>query len=85
MFEGKIAASNMLKGMTAVPDYTGVQAFQLPSTPSRNSTGSASLNRKRETAASIVGKHNDTSGWSSTYRVGETKREEGDHLQRSPS
>lgn len=43
----------MLKGMTAVPDYTGVQAFQLPCTPSRNSTGSASLNRKLETAASI--------------------------------
>lgn len=70
VFEGKVAASNMVKGATTVPDYAGVPTtvFTVP--------GLARVGRlEQEAAASGVDldvRYNDTSTWYSNYRIGET-------------
>lgn len=70
VFEGKVAASNMIKGTETVPDYAGV-----PSTvftiPELNRVGMLEHEAARDGRETSVRFH-DTSGWYSNYRVGET-------------
>jgi glutathione reductase (NADPH) len=70
VFEGKVAASNMLKGTTTVPDYAGVPTavFTIPE------LARVGLLEDQAAAAGINVdvRYNDTSGWYSNYRVGET-------------
>ena len=70
VFEGKIAASNMLKGITTVPDYTGVPTTVF-TIPELNRVGVLEQ-EARDRGIDIVVETNDTSGWYSNYRVGET-------------
>lgn len=69
VFEGKVAASNMLKDTTTVPDYAGVPTavFTIPELVR------VGLLEDEATAASIDVdvRYNDTSGWYSNYRIGE--------------
>lgn len=70
VIEGKVAASNMLKGSTTVPDYTGVPAtvFTIPEL--------ARVGLLEEEAAEqgidVDIRFRDTSNWYSNYRIGET-------------
>jgi glutathione reductase (NADPH) len=70
VFEGKVAASNMLKGTTTTPDYAGVPTavFTIPELVR------VGLLEDEATAAGIDVdvRYNDTSGWYSNYRIGET-------------
>lgn len=70
VFEGKVAASNMVKGTTTVPDYAGVPAvvFTIPE------LARVGLLEDEATAAGIDVdvRYHDTSSWYSNYRVGET-------------
>ncbi len=70
VFEGKVAATNMLAGTTTVPDYTGVPTtvFAIPE-----------LTRvgMREEDANASGltvdvRYTDTGGWYSNYRLGQS-------------
>ncbi|MBM7847822.1 dihydrolipoyl dehydrogenase family protein [Arthrobacter roseus] len=70
VFEGKIAASNMLKGVTTVPDYTAVPTTVF-TIPELNRVGILEQ-EARASGLDIEVRHNDTSGWYSNYRVGET-------------
>ncbi|MBT8207206.1 MAG: NAD(P)/FAD-dependent oxidoreductase [Acidimicrobiia bacterium] len=70
VFEGKIAASNMLKSATNVPDYAGVTTavFTIPELARVGML---------ETEAVAAGidldvRYTDTSDWYSNYRIGET-------------
>jgi glutathione reductase (NADPH) len=70
VFEGKIAASNMLKSATNVPDYAGVPTavFTIPELARVGML---------ETEAVTAGidldvRYTDTSGRYSNYRIGET-------------
>ncbi|WP_137123278.1 dihydrolipoyl dehydrogenase family protein [Segeticoccus rhizosphaerae] len=70
VFEGKVAASNMLKGATMVPDYAGVPTgvFTIPEL-----TRVGMLEHEaRERGIDVDVRYSDTSGWYSSYRVGET-------------
>ena len=70
VFEGKVAASNMLKGTTTVPDYDGVPTavFTIPEL--------ARVGLLEEDARAqgidLDVRYSDTSGWYSNYRIGET-------------
>lgn len=70
VFEGKVAASNMLKGTTTVPDYTGVPTavFTIPE------LARVGLLEDEATAVGmdVDVRYNDTSDWYSNYRIGET-------------
>lgn len=70
VFEGKVAASNMLKGTTTVPDYAGVPAavFTIPE------LARVGLLEDEAAAAGINVRvrYRDTSRWYSNYRIGET-------------
>jgi glutathione reductase (NADPH) len=70
VFEGKIAASNMLKGATTVPDYTGVPTTVF-TIPELNRVGMLEEEARRS-GRDVAVRFNDTSGWYSNYRVGET-------------
>jgi len=68
--EAKVAASNMLKATTTTPDYTGIPTavFTIPE-----------LVRVGMSEAEATGhgidlnvRYSDTSGWYSSYRIGET-------------
>jgi glutathione reductase (NADPH) len=69
VFEGKVAASNMLKGTTTVPDYAGVPTvvFTIPE------LARVGLLQDEATAAGIDVdvRYSDTSSWYSNYRIGE--------------
>jgi glutathione reductase (NADPH) len=70
VFEGKVAASNMLKGTTTVPDYAGVPTAVF-SIPELARVGLL------EDEAAVAGmdvdvRYTETSGWFSNYRIGET-------------
>jgi glutathione reductase (NADPH) len=70
VFEGKVAASNMLKGTTTVPDYTGVPTavFTIPEL-----TRVGLLEQQaREQGIDVDVRYRDTSSWYSNYRLGET-------------
>ncbi|WP_291383487.1 NAD(P)/FAD-dependent oxidoreductase [Demequina sp.] len=70
VFEGKVAASNMLNGAATVPDYTGVPTavFTIPEL-----VRVGLLEREaREQGLDIDVRYRDTSGWYANYRIGET-------------
>ncbi|WP_341361337.1 NAD(P)/FAD-dependent oxidoreductase [Georgenia sp. M64] len=70
VFEGKVAASNMLKATTTIPDYTGVPTavFTIPEL-----TRVGMLEQEaRDQGIDIDVRYHDTSGWYSNYRIGET-------------
>lgn len=70
VFEGKVAASNMLKSATIVPDYAGVPTavFTIPE------LARVGMLESEAVAAGIDldVRYTDTSGWYSNYRIGET-------------
>ena len=70
VFEGKIAASNMLKGTMTVPDYAGVPTTVF-TIPELNRVGMLEHEAVRDGRAIAV-RYNDTSSWYANYRVGET-------------
>lgn len=70
VFEGKVAASNMLNGTTTTPDYAGVPTavFTVPELArvgllEQDATGNG---------IELDVRYNDTSSWYSNYRIGET-------------
>lgn len=68
--EGKVAASNMLKGATTVPNYTGIPTavFSIPEL-----TRVGLLEQEtRDRGMDVDVRCRDTSGWYSNYRIGET-------------
>ncbi len=69
VFEGKVAASNMLKGTTTVPDYTGTPTTVF-TIPELNRVGMLEHDARRD-GRDITVRYNDTSGWYANYRVGE--------------
>ena len=78
VFEGKVAASNMLTGTTTTPDYTAVPTTVF-TTPELNRVCILEHEARDLDIAIDVGvgvdvdvPHNDTSGWYSNYRVRET-------------
>ena len=70
VFEGKVAASNMLTGTTTTPDYTAVPTTVF-TIPELNRVGMLEHDARRS-GLDIIVRHNDTSSWYSNYRVGET-------------
>ena len=70
VFEGKVAASNMLKGTTTAPDYSAVPTIVF-TIPELNRVGLLE-DEARELGIDIAVTYNDTSDWYSSYRVGET-------------
>ncbi|MEO2108123.1 MAG: NAD(P)/FAD-dependent oxidoreductase, partial [Actinomycetota bacterium] len=70
VFEGKVAASNMLKGHTTVPDYDGVPTtvFTIPELTRLGLLEDDA----RDRGIDVEVHHHDTSGWFSNYRIGET-------------
>lgn len=69
VFEGKVAASNMLKGTTTIPDYGGVPTavFTIPELASVGLLEAEA----RSNGINLDVRYTDTSGWYSNYRVGE--------------
>lgn len=70
VFEGKVAASNMLKGTTTVPDYAGVPTAVF-TIPELARVGMLEHEAK-EQGIDVTVRYSDTSGWYSNYRIGET-------------
>ncbi|MGV8968389.1 MAG: dihydrolipoyl dehydrogenase family protein [Cellulomonas sp.] len=70
VFEGKVAASNMLKGTTTIPDYTGVPTavFTIPEL----ARVGLLEQEARDQGLDVDVRYRDTSGWYSNYRVAET-------------
>ena len=70
VFEGKVAASNMLKASTTVPDYSGVPTavFTIPEVARVGMLEQEA----RDQGIDIDVRYRDTSGWYSNYRTGET-------------
>lgn len=70
VFEGKVAASNMLKGNETRPDYRGVPSvvFTIPELARVGMLESDVEEQGREARAEFT----DTSGWFSNLRIGET-------------
>ena len=70
VFEGKVAASNMLKGTSTVPDYTGIPTavFTIPELVRVGMLEQEA----RDQGLDVDVRYRDTSGWYSNYRVGET-------------
>ncbi len=70
VFEGKVAASNMVKGATTVPDYGGVPTavFTIPELVRVGLLEQEA----RDRGLDVDVRYSDTSGWYSNYRVGET-------------
>ena len=70
VIEAKVAASNMLKATTTVPDYTGIPTavFTIPEL-----TRVGMLEQQaRDQGIDVDVRYRDTSGWYSNYRIGET-------------
>jgi glutathione reductase (NADPH) len=70
VFEGKIAASNMLKSATNVPDYAGVTTavFTIPELARVGMLETEAV----DAGIDLDVRYTDTSGWYSNYRIGET-------------
>ena len=68
--EAKVAASNMIKGTTTAPDYSGIPTavFTIPELARVGMLESEA----REHAIDLTVRYSDTSGWYSNYRIGET-------------
>ncbi len=70
VFEGKVAASNMLKGTTTVPDYSDVPTVVF-TIPELARVGMLEQ-EARDSGMDVDVRYSDTSGWYSNYRIGET-------------
>ncbi len=70
VFEAKVAASNMLKSDTTVPDYTAIPTVVF-TIPELVRIGMLEHDAK-EDGLNIDVRFTDTSGWYSNYRIGET-------------
>lgn len=70
VFEGKVAASNMLKGTTVTPDYDGVPTVVF-TIPELARVGLLEEDAKTN-GLDLDVRYDDTSGWYSNYRIGET-------------
>ena len=70
VFEGKVAASNMLRGTTTTPDYAGVPTavFTIPELVRVGLLEDEAA----EAGIDVDVRYNDTSGWYSNYRIGGT-------------
>ena len=70
VFEGKVAASNMLNGTTRTPDYSGVPTavFTIPEL----ARVGLLEDEARSNGMDVDVRYSDTSGWYSNYRIGET-------------
>lgn len=68
--EGKVAASNMLKGGTVVPDYTGIPSAVF-TVPELTKVGLLEAEARAQ-GIDVDVKYSDTSRWFSNYRIGET-------------
>lgn len=68
--EGKVAASNMLKSATTVPDYTGIPTAVF-TIPELTRVGMLE-DEADELGLDLDVRYTDTSGWYSNYRIGET-------------
>ncbi len=69
VFEGKIAASNMLKGAQTEPDYTGVPSVVF-TIPELARVGMLEPEARKKGDVDVT--FTDTSGWFSQKRLGET-------------
>ena len=69
VFEGKVAASNMLKRATTTPDYDGVPTAVF-TVPELARVGLLE-DDARSNGINVDVRYSDTSGWYSNYRVGE--------------
>ncbi|WP_368071831.1 NAD(P)/FAD-dependent oxidoreductase [Nitriliruptor sp.] len=69
VFEGKVAASNMLEDQTTAPDYDGV-ATVVYTIPELARVGMLEADA-RQTGIDLDVRYRDTSSWFSNYRVGE--------------
>lgn len=69
VFEGKVAASNMLKATTNTPDYGGVPTavFTIPEL----ARVGLLEDEARSNGINLDVRYSDTSGWYSNYRIGE--------------
>ena len=70
VFEGKVAASNLLKGTTTVPDYTGVPTTVF-TIPELTRVGLLET-EAHEQGIDVDVRYTDTSSWYSNYRIGES-------------
>ena len=70
VFEAKVAASNMLKSDTAIPDYTAIPTVVF-TIPELVRIGMHEHDAK-QSGLNIDVRFTDTSGWYSNYRIGET-------------
>lgn len=68
--EAKVAASNMLKGTTTVPDYAGIPTAVF-TVPELARVGLLEQ-QARDRGIDLEVRYSDTSGWFSNYRLGET-------------
>jgi len=68
--EAKVAASNMIKGATTTPDYTGIPTAVF-TIPELVRVGMLEADAT-EDGIDLAVRYSDTSGWYSSYRVGET-------------
>ena len=68
--EAKVAASNMLKGTTTTPDYTGIPTAVF-AIPELTRVGMLEADA-REAGIDLAVRYSDTSGWYSNYRIGES-------------
>lgn len=70
VFEGKVTASNMLKGNNATPDYRGVPSavFTIPELVRVGQLESEASEAGRDVRVAFT----DTSKWYSNFRIGET-------------
>ncbi|EAR24066.1 regulatory protein [marine actinobacterium PHSC20C1] len=70
VFEAKVAASNMIKGTTTVPDYSGIPTavFTIPELARVGLLESEA----KEQGIDVKVRYSDTSSWYSNFRVGES-------------
>jgi len=68
--EAKVAASNMLKGTTTTPDYTGIPTAVF-TIPELVRVGMLEADAT-EHGIDLAVRYSDTSSWYSSYRIGET-------------
>jgi len=69
VFEGKVAASNMVKNTTTTPDYTAI-ATAVFTIPELTRVGLLETDA-RDAGIDLDVRYTDTSSWYSNYRVGE--------------
>ncbi|MEO5982305.1 MAG: NAD(P)/FAD-dependent oxidoreductase [Pedococcus sp.] len=67
--EAKVAASNMIKGTTTIPDYAGIPTAVF-TIPELVRVGMLEAEAK-EHGIDLTVRYSDTSGWYSNYRIGE--------------